>query len=88
MRVWGERTSPISAVISSGLNLWSARPTWTVCVCAGAELVKLELGELDMVDCVSRLRAFDVAEASPLDALSCARHTADRRIEFNKKSSM
>lgn len=29
-------TSPTAALTVSGLNLWSARPTCTVCVCPGA----------------------------------------------------
>jgi len=58
-------TSPTLAVVASGLNLWSARPTCMVCVCAGAELV--ELGWSDIVD--------DGTDASTLSpVLSCARH--------------
>jgi hypothetical protein len=41
-------TSPIAAVVILGTNLWSARPTLTMCVSAAAECV--ELGSLVVVD--------------------------------------
>lgn len=75
-------TSPTLAWVTSGLNLWSARPTCTVCVCAGAELV--ELGRLDVLDEAFEL---DVTDGPLLFVLSCARHTAIRREERRSRRS-
>lgn len=49
MKGFGGLTSPISAFVTSGLNLWSPFPTCTVCVFAGAEEVVLDF-ELVVAD--------------------------------------
>jgi hypothetical protein len=74
--LWKLLTSPTSASVTLGLNLWSARPTWTVCVCAGAELV-----ELAWFDVLDGALAFAVTDAASLDVLSCAIHTAGSCLE-------
>jgi hypothetical protein len=77
----GGPTSPISASTTSGLNLWSARPTCIVCVCAGADLVGL--GWFDVMEDESGCLALAVTGTTWLDALSCARHGSCIKKKIN-----
>jgi hypothetical protein len=75
--MWYSLTSPTLAFVESGLNLWSARPTEIVCVCAAAELVELDsLAVLAEVVGLSLLRP----------SLSCAMHIEGRMTESKNRT--
>ena len=69
-------TSPLAVLTVSGLNLWSASPTWILCVTAGGIPVLVELAADEL--CVDERAGedcfvvIDVAEVGVFDELDWA----------------